>query len=194
MRPLFFLFQAKNDRRSERGLTLVEILITVTIFAIVSVGISALFLSGMTLWTRIGGVDFARSERILDLELIARDLRQSLNLPAIGFEGTANTFSFPAVDGGEVVRVTYAVDAGAGQVKRRVGLFSEILAGHTDSFVREETALTAQKIVFKYYYADDSGSSWLEVWPKDKGTFRAIRVEGESQGEPFVKTIIIPVV
>ncbi len=193
MRQSLCWYQQKNKRRAIQGLTLVEVLVTVTILAAIVTGVGASFFSGLKLWDRVRKVDFVRTEFLLDLGIIARELRQSVDIPLIGCEGNAGSFSFPAVDRGAVVKVTYALDPLSGNLTRHVQGFADIIAGREVSAGFATKALSADKVSFQYLSVDGETSSWVDTWPKDKGMFSAVRLEGVFKSEPFSKIIIIPV-
>lgn len=192
MKRSSFLYLRKSKCRADRALTLVEVLVTVTILAFIVTAVGASFFSGLKLWDRVRNVDFAHTAFILDLGMIARDLRQSVDVPAIGFEGDAGSFSFPAVDKGDVVKVTYARDPASGILTRRVQSLASIMAGQSPERKMTKEALSADQVSFQYLNREGADGVWVDVWSKDKGIFSAVKLEGVFKGEPFSKIIIIP--
>lgn len=193
MKRSCFWFLERNDPCARAGLTLVEVMVTVTILAIVAVGVGATFISGVNLWGRVKDADSIISGSLLDLEVIARDLRQSVNVPSIGYEGKPGGFSFPAVEKGEVVRVTYSVDVSAGAVTRRVQMLKSIMAGDNADGDAVRAVLSARQVTFQYLTVEGQTQAWAAEWPVDKGIFKAIRLEGVINSGPFSKIITIPV-
>ena len=96
--------------RGKKGFTLVETIVTATIFAILAAGVSVSFLSGVKLWQRAKDIDFSKYDAILTFEKITRELRQSSDISSIGFEGDANQVSFPTLIGDTIFKVTYRFD------------------------------------------------------------------------------------
>ena len=115
MKPLSFICRT----RSKSGFTLVETLVVVTIFGIIAVGIASTFASGVKLWNRAKNINFSRAELLLNMEKISRELRQSIYVEKIGFEGTAEEVSFPAVINNATVKVIYKFKADEKTLLRR---------------------------------------------------------------------------
>ena len=163
------------------------------IFAVVFVGAAGAFFSGVKLWGRISRVDVPSMFVILDLQRLGRDLRESVDVPLIGFKGSDREVSFPAVDGVHVVRVVYTFDPDRKEFLRKSYVFDPAAEEG-----RSETPAVVTKIFdadeLRFNYLDGGGESpvWQDTWSKEKGIFRAMRVEGAFKGEPFTKIIIIP--
>ena len=174
-------------------MTLVEVVMAVTIFAIVFVGAAGAFLSGMKLWGRISKADVPGMFLAVDLQRLGRDLRGSVDIPQVGFQGSSTEVFFPAVEGGRIVRVAYAFDRDKKKLFRKVyavdpaadeGAAAEVLA--------VTKVLDAQELDLSYLDRTGEGMEWTDAWPKEKGMFKAVRMEGVFNGERFTKIIILP--
>jgi prepilin-type N-terminal cleavage/methylation domain-containing protein len=173
------------------GFTLIEVIVAATIFSFVALGLAASFLSGMRLWERVRNRDYPRALFFLDLELVAKDLRQAVQVPGIGFTGSPEEFSFPAVEGEALVRVTYRYEPQSRALLRKAEPLEDVLAGRSAGAGR--LVISPESLCIKYLYRDASGDVWTDAWPGDKGIFNAVWLQGTYQGEPFSKIIVIPI-
>jgi type II secretory pathway pseudopilin PulG len=169
-------------------------LVVVTIFGIIAMGIASSFVSGVKLWNRAKNMGFSRTEVLLNMEMISRDLRQGIKVEEIGFQGSAEQVSFPTVVNDSLVKVIYLFDAQEKElVRRQIGL-EDALAGKesSDVYVQRTILSPLEEFSFSYFEKTEESYAWSDTWPKDKGVFRAIKLQGRFKGEDFVKTIFIP--
>jgi prepilin-type N-terminal cleavage/methylation domain-containing protein len=189
MRPLFFFSRVKP----EKGMTLVEVMMAVTIFAIIFVAVAGAFFSGVKLWGRISKVDVPAMFVALDMHRLSKDLRQALDIPLIGFQGSSRELYFPAIDGGRVVTLMYAFDPEKKELLRKVYAFDpQIKVGAEQDVLSITKVAAADTLNFSYLDRAGQEPEWLDSWSKEQGLLRALRVEGVFKGEPFTKIIILP--
>ena len=101
---------------SRRGLTLVELLVTLMLFALIAATLTATFAGGFKVWARFqtGG---AREPWLqVAFEQFRRDLHDARRFQPISFQGAYDMVSFPAL-------VSTATDTGDFQELGRVGYF-----------------------------------------------------------------------
>lgn len=176
--------------------TLVEALVVLTIFVIISIGISGAFVSGVKIWNRAKNTDISKAMFLLNMEAVARELRQSIDAGMIGFEGNAHKVSFPAPVKNSVMKITYEFDAENNALVRAQVALADLIAGkgEEEQSITTSNALTqVEEISFSYFGRRDAVYGWAQTWQKDKGAFTAIRLQGKFNGEEFVKTVFIPV-
>ncbi len=175
-------------------MTLVEVVMAATVFAVIAVGVAGTFFSGVKLWQRISQVDVMGRFVLVDLQKLSKDLRGCVDLPLIGFQGSETGFYFPSVEGIHVVKVVYSFDEGQKKLVRRSYVFDPAAEeGQAQKVSTEAKILDADELRFSYLdRAAVDAIEWLDAWPKEKGMFSALRVEGVLKGEPFAKIIIIP--
>ena len=189
MKPWFSL----NRARSEKAMTLVEVMMAVTIFSIVFVAAAGAFFSGVKLWGRISKVDAPAMFIVVDLQKLAKDLRQAVDIPLIGFTGAERELSFPVIDDIHVARVVYTFDPNKKELVRKIHMFDPAAQeGRPEGDPVITKILQADEMTFSYLDRSGQEPEWQDAWLKDKGMFRAVRVEGAFKGEPFTKIIILP--
>ncbi|MCX5712247.1 MAG: prepilin-type N-terminal cleavage/methylation domain-containing protein [Candidatus Omnitrophica bacterium] len=184
----------RSSAKFSSGFTLVEMLVAATLFAVIGLGIMTSFSSGVKLWNRAKQTDFVRCELLLGFETLARDLRQSMDISKIGFEGTAKELSFPTLAVGKVVKMTYRFDPDSGSFNLSSIAMKDLDSLKKDQVIPERVLFKAQDIVFSYLYFDKEKNSyaWAESCPKDKGRFSAIKIQAKLKGEELEKTVFIP--
>lgn len=189
MNPLSCL-SIKKAGRPSAGFTLVEVLIVTVILGCVAGGLGVTFLSGMRLWDHIRQSGVPRAVFFLDIELLAREIRQAVAVPEAGFEGGARQVAFPVVKDGELVKVSYLFEPESGRLVRKAERLADIRAGQNAA--AEKEVLKAGDLSFEYLGAAGDGAGWQAAWTKDKGLCRAVCLRGTYQDEPFTKVIFIP--
>ncbi len=183
----------KKNRAS--GFTLVEVLLVMTIFAFIGLGIATSFFSGMKLWARATGADFWHSDLVLSLESVSKNLRQSLDVPGIGFEGDSNNFSFPALSGNNIIKASYSYSRDTKTLTRGESMMKDIIAKKLKIDMLQRDVLSLDEFTVQYLKVDKEtkGLEWKDEWKKEDGIFAAIRFKGKSHNEEFQKTIFMPV-
>lgn len=201
-----------RKKQNRAGFTLVEIIVALTIFSMVALAIGTTFMSGMRIWTRSRSFNIAKTDFLIGLEAYSGELRQALNIPAIGFEGTVKELSFPSLDGASLVRIVYKVESaeeGVELVRRKEPLALKDILGEKEGAVLPEESETAtfepvlerkialQEASFTYLYLEKSGESFIlkekDAWEKADGVPSVIKLNGIFGNEEFTKTVFIPV-
>lgn len=187
------------------GLTLIELLVSISILSVVGGAILLALYSGILVWEKAGGYDQKRIEVMLALEDLERDARNSFPFYAIAFVGNATSVKFAgtrneATDEGPArgfCEIEYSFDPSSHVLSRRVSGFPD--AGTGDGVARR--VITGAASV-KVTYADipeRAGATpvWLEEWNSRDRLPMALRVDLEfsGTGEPIsiTRTIDLPV-
>lgn len=178
----------------KKTFTLIEAIIVITIFSLVGVGIASSFISGMKIWGRARTVGFVRNNALITLEMIARQLRQSVNISQIKYWGEEDVFSFPALLGDAIVAVKYEFDSSQKILFRRQTDLADILAENDDNS-QESRILSAEEFSIEYRYFDKEREEyeWIDEWDKDDGIFEAVRLQLKIEDNNFIKTIFLPI-
>jgi prepilin-type N-terminal cleavage/methylation domain-containing protein len=178
----------------KKGFTMIEMIIVVTIFAIIGTGVAASFFSGMKIWRRVREVDFNYAYTLISLERIAQELRQSVNSRYIGFEGQDYEVSFPTLRGNSIVNVTYSFDSLAKTLFRREIYLGDMLSDEEFGY-REQKILSADELYFSYLYRENFKGSyeWADEWESEDGIFTALKIELEHKGKEYEKTVFVPI-
>lgn len=178
----------------KKGFTLIEIIIVTSIFAVVGLGVFSTFVSGMKMWNKARTMNMTQGDVFIAMERMAEDLRQSADIPEIGFEGEDNWVSFPVRIGGDVSKVVYLFDpSGKGVFRRQIPL-TDISEEDSHGSYEQRRALSADKFVLEYFAFDQNRSAyfWDYVWEKSEEPFSAIRLLIEKNEKVFTKTVFIP--
>lgn len=182
-------------RRGEAGFTLIEIIIVMTLSSIVGLGIISSFVSGMKMWDRARKVSLTDGGVWLTMERIAKELRQSVDIPLVNFEGEKDSLSFPLYTGNTVSKIVYLFDDHNKSILRRQTELKDITAEGGEQNYVERRTLAADGLSLKYLYFDPEKEaySWVETWEKDAGIFHAVKLTIKAAGEEFTKTVFIPI-
>jgi general secretion pathway protein J len=161
-------------RDAEAGFTLIELMISLALFALISLAGITLIDSVLGIQTRTEG----RLERLADIQramfTLTSDLAQLTSGPVAGM-GETISFSRPAAAlGGIPVRVSYGLSGGA--ITRTL----DVLAGGGTQQVLPGVAA----VRWRFY---QSGQGWVDRWPPSPDlTEWPLAVEAEIALEPAV--------
>lgn len=183
----------KNSRDFLKAFTLIEMLLAMTIFSFIALGIATSFFSGVKLWSRAKTSDFWRNDVILSFEALSSKLRQSLNIPLIGFEGSPQEISFPALSGNTIVRISYYFDVGKKSLIRKEARLKDILEEKEEISKRSTLSLDEFSVQYLYINPETKKYEWKTSWKKEEGIFIAVKFNGKAHNELFQKTVFIPV-
>jgi prepilin-type N-terminal cleavage/methylation domain-containing protein len=180
----------KKSSRRRYGFTLVEIMLVSVILGCVAAGLGGVLVSGLRLWSRITSSSGVQDMFRIDLEVVARDIRQAQSVPEIGMEGDRSHFIFAMVHDGQVVRVAYEVRVNEGGLVRRVERLADIRAGQETPV--EKRMLAATDLSLEYLVISGQGVTRSEEWTKELGLCQAVSLRGKYQDEEFEKVVFIP--
>lgn len=177
-----------------KGFTLVEIMVVTLIFSVVASGVFATFVSGMKTWDRVKRMNLVRGHIFLTMERVAGELRQSVDISQIDFEGEESWLSFPARVGGDIFKIAYLFDPGSKAVSRQQTLLLDINEGEKEDYT-EKRVLTADNFSVQYLFFDQGWDAylWNDTWEENSGSFSAVRFLIEKDDEMFSKTIFVPI-
>ena len=192
--------------KSKKGFTLVEILVVATIFSFIGLAIATSFLSGIKIWDRARNTDFLKYNNLLTLEMITKELRETIDYPLIGFEVKAGELSFPTLISDSVVKVTYSFDSEKKTLLRKQLDLKDIISNKEQENIKEKIVfnpLEEFSLSYFYHYFDTDLNrevyAWKEVkteldaWTKEKGIPLAIKLQGKVKNDSFSKTVFIPI-
>jgi len=191
----YLSFRIRRKLKPEKGFSLIEIIVVVTIFSIIALAVGSSFISGMKLWNRAKDADFPKYELFLSLESIARDFRQSVSVTGVLFEGTSEEVSFPTLVGDSIVKVTYKFDPQEKTLLRREVGLKDVLSETAKENAKERQILSLEELTFSYLCKDMEKNTyiWIDTWEKGKGIFIAIKLKGRLKDNEFTKTVFIPI-
>lgn len=186
--PHFFKIKT-NLKQKIAGFTLVETVVTATIFAVIAVGIGGSFFSGMKLWSKAKTMSMYYNNVLFDLEKFTREIRSSFLIPQIGYLGEEREVSFPLVKNDTVIRVTYRFDKEEKKLYRKEELLEDII--EKNNKFSEELFAVLDDVSFSYFFVQETKFVWAGAW-KNPGSFYAIKIKIKFKDEEITKTIFIP--
>jgi len=186
------------------GLTLIELLVTVSILTVIVSTILVALYTGILVWEKAGGYDARRMEAMLALEGFEQEVRNSIPFYGIEFQGDSTSVKFAGVlsessDRDCALRfceIEYAFDSRTRIFRRRSRTYP-IGNAAENPFENAVSAVESVKIA----YADvparrDDPPVWLSSWTKLRRLPAALRVELEfRQGNGaarITRTIVLP--
>lgn len=192
-------------QKNKKGFTLLELLITTSLIAMMGLAIYAAFAKGVAVWELCNETDKQEKEIRFALDKMAAELRNSFNFSRIVFGGTKGQIEFstyivmhPATEGPrtELGRVTYFFDPAQNTLlriqERYVDIFQEERP-EPKEFIAQLTGFE-----FGYYYFDAAKNvyDWMDSWEDRNDLPLGVRItlKAKDNGEEksFVKTAYFP--
>ena len=188
----------KLTKKAPKGFTLVELLIVVSIFSVVSIAIYSTFSSGASILRRIKNIDFKQHKLLLKTERLSRELREQPNYKKLLFEGNKSRVSFAASLNYFPSRVTYYFDPSLSCLMRCEDKLDTIITpeGKIDPELKAKPAVFLPKVKavdFSYFYFDLGKKDylWVEVWKADFLPL-AVKITVSTESQNYVSTIFLP--
>jgi len=159
---------------ARRAMTLVELLITMALSALVLATVIATLAGGLSLWERLQGQGRQSQWVQVAFDQIRRDLHNVQRFQRIPFEGTYEEVSFPAMISSEGAEGERVVELGAvryymDSTQRRLCRSQAAYRHLRDARARETCAPVLQgveRLRMTYYLADREHETfrWVEHW------------------------------
>ena len=181
---------------TNKGFTLVELFLTVSLFGIILVTIFSTYASGIRIWKTVKSVELIESRKlILTMEKIRREMLGYVrNSKEVLFKGDDESVSFPYLGTSAIVEVTYYYDKGEDALMRKAVIISESLKEKMDE--RETKLFDARDVEFSYLYApkDPGGiefetpssllGGWVSSFEEEKnGIPKAVKLDIKPEGK-----------
>lgn len=178
--------------------TLVELLMAVSIFSVVSIAIYSTFSSGASVLRRVKDVDLVHQKILLKTERLSRELRE---IPACRkqlFLGNKTKITFAGISDYSPCRIAYYFDNTTSSLMRVVDRLDRIITldGKIDLELKAEPVVFLSKIKevkFEYLKLDllKNTYKWMPQWAQDYLP-SAVKITIISQSQEYVSTIFLP--
>ena len=156
-----------------QGFTMVELLITACLIAVLSAAVFSSLMRGMDVWKRVRSIDRTEDDIRLNLEKFSRELRSTFSFSPIVFTGAKDQVSFPTYirsrDGEglpleHLGKVTYLYRAEEKALFRRQEDYRDLFHPQRASF--EKFIAPVEEAVFTYYAFNPAQRKyeWKEKW------------------------------
>ena len=188
-------------KRGARGLTFVELLVTVCLLSMLAMAVAAMIAGGLRLWQRMQARGTGREALQIAAAQLRRDLRSVRRFKPINFEGEHDRVAFPAVvvdakrDEPELGRLAYFFDWGHRRLCRSAFAYPRARRFS----VTDQCATVMEgvrRVRFSYYEFDtETGiGDWTGSWSSQEPPL-AVKVEigYDEQGarQPLTEAITI---
>lgn len=177
---------------------MVELLIAVSIFSVVSIAIYSTFSSGSAVLRRVKDIDLRQQKILLKVEMFSRQLREQPACRKQLFLGSEIKISFPANSDYIPCRITYYFDNSSLCLMRVVDKLSEIITpeGKVDVELKSKPQVFLSKVKavkFSYLYLDlkKNEYSWIDEWGQDYLPV-AVKFTISSEDQEYASTIFLP--
>jgi len=195
---LWQLIYPNKNKSSRRAFSLVELLIAVSIFSIVSIAIYATFASGAGVLRRINNIDLVQQRILLKTERLSRELREQPACRKQLFQGDKTKISFCANIDYFPYRLTYYFDRSANALKRVADRLDKIIdeKGNLDPALSSAPAIFLSKVKevsFSYLYLDLTKKDylWTDTWQQDYLPV-AVKFIISNEKQKYESTVYLP--
>jgi prepilin-type N-terminal cleavage/methylation domain-containing protein len=169
---------------SRRGFTLLELLVAVALTAVMITVVAGAFAAGLRVWQRASQMDGPYQDAVLALELIQKDVRNTVPFRLVPFRGGASLIEMPALvavplPGGAQEQpgsIRYEFSAATRRLERITRTFS-IPDGEKES--REVILDKVEQVRFAYADRGPDGKaalSWSDTWSPGTNSPAAVKV------------------
>ncbi|MFH1593563.1 MAG: prepilin-type N-terminal cleavage/methylation domain-containing protein [Candidatus Omnitrophota bacterium] len=188
------------DKRPS-GFTLVEILMVVSMLAVVSLAIYSTFNNGMKIWQRVNR-SLPEEDIGIFFDKMNGDLKNTLHFANLEFTGDKKRLEFVTLvtsrrfNNTTVGKVVYFYDRSEKTLQREEKDFAHIY--NEEEGAIKQALKNIKGVNFQYYFydKDKNEKGWLAVWDREDipGAVRIeLEVETDKGSNIFSRTISIPV-
>jgi prepilin-type N-terminal cleavage/methylation domain-containing protein len=180
------------------GFTLMELLIAISIFSVVSIAIYSTFNSGASVLRRIKNIDFVQQKILLKTERFSRQLREMPVSRKPLFLGVGSKISFAGSSDYFPCRITYYLDPASSSLMYVTDKLDTIITseGKVDAELKAKPEVFLAKVKevkFFYLYLDLNKNEyiWTDQWQQDYLPV-AVKFTITSQNQEYASTIFLP--
>ena len=159
--------------RCRQGFTMIELLITACLIALLSAAVFSALMRGMDVWKRVRFIDRTEDDMRLRLEKFSREIRTTFNFTSIAFTGEKDKITFsttihlPDAEGlpiDHIGKVTYLYRPEEKILYRRQEDYSELFQPPKAPF--EQFIAPVEEAVFEFYAFNPAQKKydWKEKW------------------------------
>ncbi|MFA5005396.1 MAG: type II secretion system protein [Candidatus Omnitrophota bacterium] len=188
----------KKNKANTAAFTMVELLISVGIFSVISIAVFSTFSSGLKVLRKAKMVDLTRQKILLKEERFSRELRESLACRKKLFSGKTAKLSFSGSDNHYPSRITYYFDEATQSILREVDRLSDIIAAESEGSeeLKPQRSVFMAKVEsaqFSYLFLDLKKNDyiWKDEWKEDYLPI-AVKLVIVSQGNNYATTVFLP--
>ena len=160
-------------RHARSGFTLVELLVTTSLMALVGGAAVAALSGGVRVWERAAAYGVQQQSSLLAFDQLRRDLQNVRTFTSVPFDGVYNQCSFAAVEHekptddlpGEIGRLGYFLDERRGLLCRSFVPY-RLMKRYRLTERCQPVLEGATRVRFSYYGAEEEGGTpdWHEHW------------------------------
>ncbi len=177
--------------------TLIELLIAVSIFSVVSIAIYSTFASGTAVLRKVKNVDFAQQKTLLKIQRLSQELREQPNYRKKLFSGTSSKIVFCGQLNNFPCRLTYYFDKASTSFLRAAEKWDQIITdeGNIDKELKVKPVVFLSKVKdvkFEYLYLDLTKNEykWAEDWEFDYLPL-AVKFTLTDDNKEYVSTVFL---
>ncbi len=190
MKNYQFPMSNKSPVSNPAAFTLIELIITASIMALVATAILSVFAAGLKVYERVRNYSDIRTDILFSLEKMEKDLRSAPNASQVDFKAEPERVTFPAVvhthsgdkDGISLGSVSYYIDESSHYLVSDEKDYSAATSEESGKgFITK--LVPARSLKFTYYIYDSKAKAfyWLESWKENKD-------ENKTKKKPLLHT------
>ncbi len=191
-----------RSRRKEQGFTLIELVVSLTIFSVISLSIYSSFAGGISVWRKAQEFSSVYQTARLLLDDIAMELKNAVKVSGTEFNGGPRRLSFitlrQASHGAsarrdtQIAKVTFEVlrdPSASGYALFRRQASNLKVRGEAELMVGSLSSLD-----FQYTYINSVGElqPWAKVWKMNDELPLGVKITLNIGGTQFTKMVFIP--
>lgn len=189
------------------GFTLIELLVAVSIMAMIALAVFSALAGGLNVYRRLSSSVIGRTDVLLALEKMERDLRNAFPLSSIGFQGDASRMRVAGLvaqedtDGGRTMFpgcITYCYDPLTRTINREAVDYAHAISGERAQEGGTEILASVESVRFSYFLVNVAAQTyeWKTSWNGEDGMPLGVRIELDyRKGRQLVcmeRTVFLP--
>ncbi len=188
--------------RKDQGFTLIELVVSLVIFSVISLSIYSSFAGGISVWRKAQEFSSVYQTARLLLDDMAMELKNAVKVSGTEFNGGPRSLSFITLRQGshgasasevtQIAKVTFEVlrdPSASGYALFRRQAFNLKVRGEAELMVGSLASLE-----FQYTYKNSDGGlqPWAKVWKMNDELPLGVKITLKIGGTQFTKMVFIP--
>jgi len=183
----------KKNKLNSSAFTLIEILVTICIFAVIVVALGATLTSGIRLWKRANESGYEEVNFLIESEKLNENIRETFALEDIPLLGDKHSLQLPSLEGTMIFKSIYSFSPATKKLSLEKTTYENILADKEEIYLKKDLfEVDALEFSYLVYDLEEEAYLWQEEITEESYIPLAVKIKIERHNREIENIVFIP--